>query len=263
MIKIVREVDAVAADPQVAVDPLRNNQYLSPTLFRQLIPSAEQCDPVAMKKEIAALKVQIEAAKTELTAVNANLDTVKSEKESVTAKLTASESSLKRSETDVEDLKSRLKIFETDGNDQVTDLTELVENKKRELTALQTDFDRAKAGREAAEQNEKAAATELADVKTQIITLKGQNSHYQAELESARTTITQVTMERDNSSKAKAQLEATIATSEAASTFAPKNNLDLGFHGRTVSFVNLASMKHDQRGIALDMGSEGEFPANI
>ncbi|VUC29193.1 unnamed protein product [Clonostachys rosea] len=39
MIKIVREVDAVTGDPQVACDPSRTGQYLSPSVFRLLVPS--------------------------------------------------------------------------------------------------------------------------------------------------------------------------------------------------------------------------------
>ncbi|CAH0027028.1 unnamed protein product [Clonostachys rhizophaga] len=39
MIKIVREVDAVTRDPQVACDPSRTGQYLSPSVFRLLVPS--------------------------------------------------------------------------------------------------------------------------------------------------------------------------------------------------------------------------------
>ncbi|KAJ6479052.1 hypothetical protein C8R45DRAFT_833116 [Mycena sanguinolenta] len=38
MIKIVREVDAVAGDPKIACDPSRTCQYLSPAVFRMLIP---------------------------------------------------------------------------------------------------------------------------------------------------------------------------------------------------------------------------------
>ncbi|KAJ6563946.1 hypothetical protein B0H19DRAFT_849774, partial [Mycena capillaripes] len=38
MIKIVKEVDAVARDPKVAVDPGRSWQYLSPAMFRLLLP---------------------------------------------------------------------------------------------------------------------------------------------------------------------------------------------------------------------------------
>ncbi|KDQ06256.1 hypothetical protein BOTBODRAFT_121779 [Botryobasidium botryosum FD-172 SS1] len=38
MIKIVKEVDAVADDPKIAIDPDRSFQYLSPATFRMLLP---------------------------------------------------------------------------------------------------------------------------------------------------------------------------------------------------------------------------------
>ncbi|KAJ7822770.1 hypothetical protein B0H13DRAFT_1659452 [Mycena leptocephala] len=38
MIKIVKEVDAVAQDPKVAIDPSRTWQYISPAIFRLLLP---------------------------------------------------------------------------------------------------------------------------------------------------------------------------------------------------------------------------------
>ncbi|EXK79721.1 hypothetical protein FOQG_15703 [Fusarium oxysporum f. sp. raphani 54005] len=40
MIKIVREVDAVTRDPLVACDPERISQYLSPNVFRLLLPAS-------------------------------------------------------------------------------------------------------------------------------------------------------------------------------------------------------------------------------
>jgi hypothetical protein len=45
MIKIVKEVDAVTNDPQVAVDPNRVWQYLNPALFRQLLPVGKMLPP--------------------------------------------------------------------------------------------------------------------------------------------------------------------------------------------------------------------------
>jgi hypothetical protein len=38
MIKIVREVNEVTFDPKVATDPYRNWRYLSPNVFRLLLP---------------------------------------------------------------------------------------------------------------------------------------------------------------------------------------------------------------------------------
>ncbi|KAJ7847168.1 hypothetical protein B0H13DRAFT_2238801 [Mycena leptocephala] len=44
MIKIVKEVDAVAQDPKVAIDPSRTWQYISPAIFRLLLPSVHNVD---------------------------------------------------------------------------------------------------------------------------------------------------------------------------------------------------------------------------
>ncbi|KAF7344156.1 hypothetical protein MVEN_01705800 [Mycena venus] len=52
MIKIVKEVDAVAHDPKVAIDPSRTWQYLSPAIFRVLLPSVHNLD--AEKRAAAA-----------------------------------------------------------------------------------------------------------------------------------------------------------------------------------------------------------------
>ncbi|KIP02241.1 hypothetical protein PHLGIDRAFT_79414 [Phlebiopsis gigantea 11061_1 CR5-6] len=49
MIKIVREVDAVANNPKVATDPFRNWQYLSPAIFRMLLPVRLLADMVAVR----------------------------------------------------------------------------------------------------------------------------------------------------------------------------------------------------------------------
>ncbi|KAI0340777.1 hypothetical protein BDW22DRAFT_1359593 [Trametopsis cervina] len=44
MIKIVREVDAVADDPQIACDPERTWEYLSPSIFRMLLPTVQSLE---------------------------------------------------------------------------------------------------------------------------------------------------------------------------------------------------------------------------
>ncbi|KAF7317696.1 hypothetical protein MKEN_00857300 [Mycena kentingensis (nom. inval.)] len=60
MIKIVREVDAVADDPQVACDPTRLYQYLSPAVFRMLVPTVTN-----LSKQRAAELAAEEAKKVE------------------------------------------------------------------------------------------------------------------------------------------------------------------------------------------------------
>lgn len=42
MIKIVREVNAVTFDPKVATDPTRNWRFVSPNVFKLLLPVSNQ-----------------------------------------------------------------------------------------------------------------------------------------------------------------------------------------------------------------------------
>ncbi|KAK7454021.1 hypothetical protein VKT23_011532 [Stygiomarasmius scandens] len=52
MVKIVREVDAVAEDPRVASDPCRTAwQYLNPSVFRMLLPTVKNVDKERITKE--------------------------------------------------------------------------------------------------------------------------------------------------------------------------------------------------------------------
>ncbi|MCJ1287569.1 hypothetical protein MMC26_006921 [Xylographa opegraphella] len=59
MIKIVREVNEVTADPKVATDPYRNWRYLSPHVFRLLVPADKEHLPSI--EEIAKMKSDLEA----------------------------------------------------------------------------------------------------------------------------------------------------------------------------------------------------------
>ncbi|CAK5267431.1 unnamed protein product [Mycena citricolor] len=70
MIKIVREVDAVAADPKVACDPDRSWQYLSPAVFRILLPdfAKVRADAEAAKAAAKAKLLLDEKQKKELAA---------------------------------------------------------------------------------------------------------------------------------------------------------------------------------------------------
>jgi hypothetical protein len=68
MIKIVREVDAVSDDPKVAVATDRNYQYLSPVIFRQLLPSSERVDIVKLKAENLELREENKALEANRTA---------------------------------------------------------------------------------------------------------------------------------------------------------------------------------------------------
>ncbi|KAM0541464.1 hypothetical protein ACHAPJ_013228 [Fusarium lateritium] len=131
MIKIVREVDAVAENPQVAVDPSRNNQFLSPVIFRQLMPAARRVDPIKMEQEIVSLK--------------ASVDTLTSEKENLTVQLFSTQSDLKVATEDRDRLGVTLEaaIQNADvANDQLRDSERLVQtitqDRNAEVSALET-----------------------------------------------------------------------------------------------------------------------------
>ncbi|CAM1503263.1 Fc.00g080390.m01.CDS01 [Cosmosporella sp. VM-42] len=73
MIKLVREVDAVTRDPKAACDPDRISQYLSPSVFRLLIPTRFK-EPLPTHEEWTAtnddLKQQTKDVKTRESEIN-------------------------------------------------------------------------------------------------------------------------------------------------------------------------------------------------
>ena len=60
MIKIVREVDEVTDNPKVATDPLRNWRYLSPHIFRMLLPIVEK-RPTLSPSDVTKVKYRLQA----------------------------------------------------------------------------------------------------------------------------------------------------------------------------------------------------------
>ncbi|OCK80670.1 hypothetical protein K432DRAFT_416534 [Lepidopterella palustris CBS 459.81] len=62
MIKIVREVNEVAADPKVATDPYRNWRYLSPNVFRRLLPTSKLVAEAKKEEDIEKLKTDLAAS---------------------------------------------------------------------------------------------------------------------------------------------------------------------------------------------------------
>ncbi|KAK7454066.1 hypothetical protein VKT23_011579 [Stygiomarasmius scandens] len=78
LVKIVREISAVAEDPSIASDPCRTWQYLSPSLFRMLLPIVKNLDKERIAKEMilameASVKVQ-EQLRNDLTKVKSTLE---------------------------------------------------------------------------------------------------------------------------------------------------------------------------------------------
>lgn len=59
MIKIVREVDEVTENPKVATDPSRNWRYLSPHIFRLLLPIVER-KPILSPEDVVKLKEKLQ-----------------------------------------------------------------------------------------------------------------------------------------------------------------------------------------------------------
>ncbi|KAF3008205.1 hypothetical protein E8E14_008744 [Neopestalotiopsis sp. 37M] len=77
MIKIVQETDEVAIDPQVATDPSRAHVFLSPVVFKMLVPStALPPRPSAEELEIQRLEFELKSKDTEH---NAKLEELKQE----------------------------------------------------------------------------------------------------------------------------------------------------------------------------------------
>lgn len=87
MIRIVRKVDAVAENPQVAVDPTRNDQYLSPIISKKLIPFLEKVDPVAMREWIDELGKEVDELKAEASTRKTELEAAQKESKELSAKL--------------------------------------------------------------------------------------------------------------------------------------------------------------------------------
>ncbi|KAF8212688.1 hypothetical protein K438DRAFT_1662231 [Mycena galopus ATCC 62051] len=92
MIKIVREVDAVAVDPKVACDPSRTWQYLSPTVFRMLLPTVTNAQKQKEAEAAAAAAKALEASKEK-------------ESQNVTDDLATTKKKLQESETQLNQLK--------------------------------------------------------------------------------------------------------------------------------------------------------------
>ncbi|KAF4334945.1 hypothetical protein FBEOM_11202 [Fusarium beomiforme] len=321
MIKIVREVDAVAEDPQIAVDPSRNNQFLSPVVFRQLMPAARRVDPVEMEQKIEsltsdvkALTTEREALSTELTSTQSDLQTATEEKNASMVSLESAtnradvatdqlrdteillqaisrESSNKISalETEISELRGNLQritsdleaanstikalntqldVYNKDG-DKTAGLNKIISQQeaailewKRELenekTAKTGAIDSLQAKLAGAEQRERERTTELNKSITEIQNLEATNrslsntiqtlnatvDQRQTELEAQKRSVLELTSQRDS------------LQIQASPSWDPRNNLDAGFHGRTIQLVNMWSMDSGI-GYALDMGRDG------
>lgn len=153
MIKIVREVDAVSDDPKVAVATDRNYQYLSPVIFRQLLPSSERVDIVKLKAENQQLKAENKALEANKTA----------------------KADLEKSQQHVKELEEARELSDKEHSGQVKGLQELQERSeeeyRREVKEYQAQLDEG--------EKLKASATKLeelfANMQRTVVPLKNAN----------------------------------------------------------------------------------------
>ncbi|KAK6526634.1 hypothetical protein TWF694_005215 [Orbilia ellipsospora] len=76
MIKIVKEVDAVTKDPKIACDPYRLSQYLSPSIFRMLLPAPHK-EPLPSRDDWEATRGMLEQHRTEIKTRQEEIDELK------------------------------------------------------------------------------------------------------------------------------------------------------------------------------------------
>ncbi|KAJ3545184.1 hypothetical protein NM208_g2634 [Fusarium decemcellulare] len=283
MIKIVREVDAVTEDPQVAVDPTRNNQFLSPIIFRQLIPYAEKVDPVAMRKKIDELDHKLATTAKELAEANEKLLSVTAEKEALVMKLGVAESDLRTVSqqrdgfkatndtllSQVEDAENLTRTIAQERDARVseleskksaldldlTDANTTINTRDNTISTLNSQLDVFKEGNKEVQQLSDLIHAKDADL-----------SALQARFDQEVKARAEVVSERDvikgqynEASKAKADLivERDNLKKKAEPQFEAKNNLGAGWHNREVAIVNMASMDGGHSGICVDAGGNG------
>ncbi|KAJ4253321.1 hypothetical protein NW762_010476 [Fusarium torreyae] len=76
MIKLVREVDAVTKDPKVACDPSRIGMYLSPSVFRLLLPAPDK-ERLPTLKQWKDTKDHLSTTEDDLKARKAEIEEIK------------------------------------------------------------------------------------------------------------------------------------------------------------------------------------------
>ncbi|KAF5024855.1 hypothetical protein F66182_3094 [Fusarium sp. NRRL 66182] len=329
MIKIVREVDAVAEDPQVAVDPTRNNQFLSPVVFRQLLPSARKVDPVKMEQEIASLKTQLETERqsvidltlkkeelsAQLSSTQSELQTTTEDRNLVGVKLQGAESradvlaaQLRDSEELVQTitressakisnlegsnaeltvdllktrgdldianstnktLNDRVKAFEDEGGEKTAAMSKMVAEREASIVDLKRELDQERTSKmdavsnlqtklAGAEQREGENASELSKSITRVQALETDNRNLNDRIQALDTAVNQQRTELEAEQRRVASLtsERDSLQNQASPSWDIKNNLDSGFHGRTVQILNMFTMDSGGGGYALDMGRD-------
>ncbi|KAI0151373.1 hypothetical protein BJ166DRAFT_535843 [Pestalotiopsis sp. NC0098] len=107
MIKIVQEVDEVAIDPQVAIDPSRAHVFLSPVLFKMLVPStALPPRPSPEELEIQRLHYELKSKEKEHQAKYEELKQASlEEREALEQDVEAKKAELEAAQEEINDLK--------------------------------------------------------------------------------------------------------------------------------------------------------------
>ncbi|KAG5644903.1 hypothetical protein DXG03_007455 [Asterophora parasitica] len=126
MIKIVREVDAVAEDPKVACDPKRVWQYLSPAVFRMLLPTVTN-----LNKE-RAIQLAAEEAKKATDAQMKEQEQLRVDLTTSRRKLEESEQQLGAVEKAKKEVEQQLRALENTKR-EVEQHLRTVENAKKEV----------------------------------------------------------------------------------------------------------------------------------
>ncbi|KAL6362826.1 hypothetical protein LRP88_04137 [Fusarium phalaenopsidis] len=265
MIKIVREVDAVAEDPQVAVDPTRNNQYLSPIIFRQLILHVTKVDPVAMQKKIEELEVKIAAEAEELAKGREQLLSITAEKEALSTELESAKTSLQSATNGRNTLMSKNETL----GDQLRDPEALAQALAKEKGKEEADLENRKSSEMIGAKEAELDATRqrLKGESETRVQRETERDDLKKKLEQESRAKGDVMAERvnlkgklDQEAKTKAQLEEEFSRVkiQANPNWHEQNTLDQGFDGREVAFVNIASMSSSRPGICLAMDSDNQ-----
>ncbi|KAF2805523.1 uncharacterized protein BDZ99DRAFT_423807 [Mytilinidion resinicola] len=142
MIKIVREVGEVSNNPKVATDPYRNWRYLSPNIFKRLLPTPKtaeeiEADRIKTKEEMEAERLkneeEIKKVKDDL---QAQIQGYAKENDTLKKQLTEREEEQKRIQEDAEKQKEVHATNETEAQSQREAYENQVQQAKAEAAEL-------------------------------------------------------------------------------------------------------------------------------
>ncbi|KAJ5294392.1 hypothetical protein N7508_009213 [Penicillium antarcticum] len=175
MIKIVREVNEVTVNPQIATDPNRNWRYLSPNIFKLLVPTT--APPVKTKNEedLEASKLLLEQELNAAREENSKLMTQQQESSSKNESVQAEQG--KTHQDQLDQAKKDLEAFKAEVEAQKAER----ENAHRaELTAIKAEAEAQKS------QHDNAHRAEVDALKTESENQKAQRDNaHRSELQSA------------------------------------------------------------------------------